>query len=169
MNFWAIFPTICGYERVGPDRLRLYVEGPTPESRLDRPRGVRTSLFRLYAGGDAEAVLSWLDRNKAWQILRVPPPFTAQMGVRAVLVASEWHCGEASALFELASTRIVSDHDHRERIRQEVHWLIESAIENPVHDEFERFRFLEDVINVAPEGTELCSPCEIVAAFFGSA
>lgn len=72
MNIWDIFPLIVGYERVG-DQVRLYVDGPTPEPSFTRQRGVRTPLFHLYAGRDAEAVLAWLDRNRVWQCLRVPP------------------------------------------------------------------------------------------------
>jgi hypothetical protein len=88
MNLGEVFPLICGYERVGHDQVRLYVDGPMPVPSFTRERGMRTPLFHLYAGRDAEAILAWLDRNRAWQCLRVLQPYTPVQGVRAVLLAS---------------------------------------------------------------------------------
>lgn len=169
MKLWRVFPMICGYERVG-DQVRLYVEGPTPQPSFTRQRGVRTPLFHLYAGGDAETVLTWLDKNRAWQVLRVPPPFTLEHGVRAVLAASEWHCGEGSALALLARTRMIVSDDHRRRLQREVSLLIGSVLENPVRDgEFVELQDLEDAINTAPLRVELATIAEVVDGFFGSA
>jgi hypothetical protein len=50
MNLWELFPSICGYERIG-DQVRLYVDGPKPQPNFTRRRGVRTAVFRLYASG----------------------------------------------------------------------------------------------------------------------
>lgn len=170
MNLWEVFPLICGYERVGLDQVRLYVEGPTPVPNFTRQRGVRTPLFHLYAGRDAEAILAWLDRNRAWQCLRVPPLYTPEQGVRAVLLASNWHSGVGSAMFRLARTRMIADDLHRERLRFDVRLLIGMVLENPVRDgEFEELQTLEDAINAAPLGVELATTGEVVDGFFGSA
>lgn len=169
MNLWAVFPTICGYERVGRDQLRLYVESVTPQPNFSRQRGERSPLFHLYAGADAHAVLSWLDRNRAWQCLRVPPVFTTDLGVRAVLSAADWNSGEGSALFTLARTRVIESADHRQRLQREVRLLIEMVLENPVRPgEFWELQALEDAINAAPLGVELAATAEVVNAFFGS-
>lgn len=167
MNFWAIFPTICGYERVG-DQVRLYVEGPNPEPRFDREMGTQTPLFHLYDGKDAEAILAWLARNRVWQCLRVPPPLTPELAVRAVLIAGDWHGGEGTALFRLARNRMIADSDHRLRLLRELHLLVQMVIENPVREgELEDLHAVEDVAHVAQVGVELCGTAEVVAAFFG--
>jgi hypothetical protein len=169
MNWWSVFPFVCGYECVG-DQVRLYVDGPTPTPSFDRRQGVRTSLFRLYSGQDAESILMWLAQNRAWQVLRVPPPFTSEPGVRAILAASEWHGGEGSALALLARTRMIVSDDHRHRLQREVSLLIGSVLENPVRDgEFQELQGIEDVINAAPTGVELASTSEVMNAYFGSA
>lgn len=169
MNLWDIFPLIVGYERVG-DQVRLYVDGPTPEPSFTRRRGVRTPLFRLYSGQDAQDILAWLGQYRAWQVLRVPPPFSSEQGVRAVLLASNWHGGFGSAMFRLARTRMIADDAHRERLQFDVRLLIEMVLENPVRDgEFEELQTLEDAINTAPLGVELATTAEVVDGFFGSA
>lgn len=169
MDFDAVFPLIVGYQHLG-SVTRLYVESPTPVASFTRSRGVQTALFRLLAGDNAQAVRAWLARNRAWQCLRVPPPYTPQMGGRAVLVASEWHCGGASALFRFARDRVIADHAHRQRLQQEVRVLVGSVIENPVRaGELEDLQAVEDVVNVAPLGVELCGIGEVVTASFGSA
>ncbi len=169
MNLWKTFPLICGYERVGRDQVRLYVDGPTPTPSFDRERGVRSALFHLYAGRDAEAVLAWLARNKSWQCMRVPPPLTPGLGVRAVLVAADWHGGEATALFRFARTRVIANDDHRRRLRREVRLLIQTVIENPVRDgELQDLQAVEDVANVAEPGVEVVTAEEVVTAFFGA-
>src|SRR4051812_42143270 len=124
MNLWAMFPLICGYERVARDQVRLYVEGPKPVPNFTRRQGVRTPLFHLYAGRDAEAVCAWLAKNRVWQCLRVPPPYTPEQGIRAVLLASNWHGGFGSAMLYLARTRMIADDAHRERLQFEVRLLI---------------------------------------------
>lgn len=169
MDLWKVFPTICGFEQVGPDQLRLYVDSPDPVPRFDRPRGTRSDLFRLYSGEDARAILAWLSRNKAWQALRVPPPLTPERGVRAVLAASDWHGGEASALFAFARGRTVADDAHRRRLQAEVRLLIGSVIENPVRaGELQELQAIEDAVNAAPVGAEVCTSAEVVTAFFGA-
>jgi hypothetical protein len=169
MNWWSVFPFVCGYECVG-DQVRLYVDGPSPTLSFTRQQGVRTPLFRLYSGQDAESILKWLALNRAWQVLRVPPPFTPERGVRAILAASEWCCGEGSALALLARTRMIVSDDHRHRLQQEVSLLIGSILENPVRDgEFQELQGIEDVVNAAPTGVELATSAEVVDAYFGSA
>ena len=169
MNLWEVFPLICGYERVGHDQLRLYVEGVTPVPSFTRRQGVRSQLFRLYSGPDAQVVLAWLDRNRAWQCLRVPPPFTREQGVRAVLAASEWQGGDGSGLCRLARTRMIADDAQRERLRREVRLLIEMVLENPVRDgEFGELQNFEDAINTAPLGVELTTTGEVMDASFGT-
>jgi hypothetical protein len=169
MNLWDTFPLIAGYEQVG-EQLRLYVDGPTPPPSFTRKRGVRTPLFHLYSGRDAEEVMQWLDRNRAWQVMRVPPPYTSELGLRAVLLASEWHGGGGSAMLALARTRAIADDAHRERLRHEVRLLVESVLENPVRDgEFAELQTLEDAINAAPLGVELATLGKVVDEFFGTA
>jgi hypothetical protein len=166
MNLSQVFPLICGYERIG-DQVKLYVDGPKPQPSFVRRRGVRTSLFHLYAGGDAEAVLAWLDRHRAWQVLRVPPPYSPELGVRAVLLATDWRGG--SAMLGLARTRKIADDTHRERLQNEVRLLIDMVLENPVRDgEFAELQTLEDATNTAPLGVELATPAEIVGGCFGT-
>lgn len=168
MNPWKIFPSICGYERIG-DQVRLYVDGPRPQPSFTRRRGVRTALFRLFAGRDAQDILAWLDRNRAWQVLRVPPPYCPELGVRAVMLASNWHAGSGSAMLGLARTRKIADDAHRERLRHEVRLLIEMVLENPVRDgEFGDLQDLEDAINAAPLGVELATAAELVDGFSGT-
>jgi len=169
MNLWDTFATVCGYEVVG-DQLRLYLDSPTPARSYTRERGVRSHLFRLLAADDARAALAWLDRNKAWQCLRVPPPLTPERAVRAVLLADNWHAGERSGLLRLARTRVVADDAHREELRREVRLLIGMVLENPVRSgELQELRLVEDVTNTAPLGVELCGTAQVVDAFFGTA
>lgn len=169
MNLWDTFATICGYEVVG-GQLRLYLDSPTPTRSYTRERGVRSPLFRLYAGADAQAVVAWLDANKAWQCMRVAPPLTAERAVRAVLLADNWHGGEGSGLLRLARTRVVADDAHREQLRREVRLLIGMVLENPVRGgELQELHLVEDVVNTAPLGVELCGTAEVVDAFFGAA
>lgn len=168
MNMWDVFPLICGYERVG-DQVRLYVDGPTPQQSFTRRRGVRSLLFHVYAGRDAETVLAWLEQNRAWQVMRISPPYTPEQGVRAVLLASNWHGSIRSAMFRLARTRVIADDAHRDQLRREVRLLIEMVLENPIRDgEFGELQNLEDAINTAPLGIELATTAEVVAEFFGS-
>ena len=169
MDLWRMFPLVTGYELVD-GRLRLYVDGPNPSPSFNRDRGVRTALFHLYDRADAEAVMAWLAKNRAWQCLRVPPAFDRERAARAVLLAGDWHGGTASAMYLLSNTRIIRDEVHRERLLREVRATIQSVLENPVGgDEFGDLQLLEDVIHVAPPGVELATSGELVDAFFGSA
>jgi hypothetical protein len=169
MNWWSVFPFVCGYECVG-DQVRLYVDGPTPTPSFSRQQGVRSPLFRLYSGQDAESILTWLAQNRVWQVLRVPPPFGSERGVRAILAASDWNCGEGSALSRFACSRMIDSEAHRERLRREVNLLIGSVLENPVRiGELQELQAIEDVVNAAPTGVELASTAELVNAYFGSA
>ena len=168
MKFWDLFMRVCGYERVG-DQLRLYVDSPEPVPSVNRERGVRSVLFYLFAGRDAEAVIEWLDRNKAWQVLRGAPAFTTARGVRAVLLADNWHGGEGSGMLRLARTRVIADDAHREQLRREVRLLIGMVIENPVRNgELQELQLVEDVANTAPLGVALCSTAQVVDAYFGT-
>ncbi|QJW97246.1 hypothetical protein [Frigoriglobus tundricola] len=167
MNWGGVFVFACGYEQVG-NQIRLYVESANPPPNFNRRCGARSPLFHLYSGEDATAILEWLKRNRAWQCLRIPPPFTTERGVRAVLAASDWHCGEGSALFRLAQNRVIESDDHRQRLQREVCALIGSVLENPVREgELRELQEIEDVVNAAPVGVELCKPADIVDAFFG--
>lgn len=168
MNWANVFLQICGYEQIG-DQVRLYVESAYPQPSFNRQRGMRSPLFHLYDGRDAEAILAWLAHNRAWQCLRVPPEYCPEWGARAILLASDWHSGEASGLFRLASTRVIHDDAHRHQLQREVRLLIAMVLENPVRDgEFADLSFLEDVVNAAPAGNELATPAQVVDAFFGA-
>lgn len=168
MNFWNLFTRVCGYEVIG-DRVRLYVDSPKPAPNFDRERGERSCLFYLYAGREAEAVIEWLNKHRAFQVLRVAPLFTAKLGASALLVAADWHAGEGSALYLLARTRMIANDAHRDRLRREVRHLLSMVLENPVRDgEFEALQTLEDGINAAPLGVELATAAEVVDHFFGT-
>ncbi len=168
MNWANVFLCACGYERIG-DQVRVYVERADPQPNFHRQRGERSSLFHLYAGQEAEAILVWLARNRAWQCLRVPPEYRPEWGARAVLLASDWHSGEVSGLFQFAGTRAIHDDAHRHQLQREVRLLIAMVLENPVRrGEFEDLQFLEDVIDSAPAGNELATPAQVVDAFFGA-
>lgn len=169
MNWANVFLCACGYERIG-DQVRVYVERADPQPNFHRQRGARSALFHLYAGQEAEAILVWLARNRAWQSLRVAPEYRPQWGAWAVLLASDWHSGEVSGLFRFAGTRTIHDDGHRHQLQREVRLLLAMVLENPVREgEFEDLQFLEDVINSAPAGNELATPAQVVDAHFGSA
>ncbi|MCZ2343418.1 MAG: hypothetical protein LC104_16740 [Bacteroidales bacterium] len=160
VDYTTIFSWIAGYEDTG-HAIRLYVEWPTPQPSFFRPHGVRTSLFRLCCGEDADAVRAWLSRNKAFQCLRVPT-YSREKGVRAVQTALSWHSGPGSALFDLALVRAIRDEEHRRRLQAEVRTLVSSVIENPDHSHaLFRLHDLEDVANVGPVGVELATTEEL--------
>lgn len=166
MGWLEVFLCACGYEQFG-DHIRVYVDDPRPEPSVARSTGIRTQLFHLFGGKEAEAIRAWLSRNRAWQCLRVPPPYCPEFGVRAVLLAFDWHSGAGSALFRLARTRVIADDTQRQRLQQEVRLLIESVLENPVREgEFQDLQDLEDVVNAAPLGVELATTAEVVEAHF---
>lgn len=168
MNWANVFGCACGYERVG-EQVRVYVESAEPKPTFNLLRGRRAELFHLYAGPDAEAILAWLARNRAWQSLRVAPEYRPEWGARAILLATDWHSGEASGLFRFAGTRVIHDDAHRQQLQREVRLLLAMVLENPVRDgEFEDLQFLEDVIDAAPVGSELATPTQVVDTFFGA-
>lgn len=168
MNLWSLFSVICGFEIIG-DRVRLYVDSPKPAPNFDRERGERSCLFYLFAGDDAVAVIDWLNKHRAFQVLRVAPPFTAKLGASALLAAADWHAGDGSALCLLARTRVIANDAHRDRLRREVRHLLSMVLENPVRGgDFEVLQTLEDGINAAPLGVELATAAEVVDQFFGT-
>lgn len=168
MNWVNVLACSCGYERVG-EQVRVYVESAEPQPSFNRQRGARSALFHLYAGRDAEALLAWLARNRAWQSLRVAPEYRPEWGARAILLASDWNSGEASGLFRFATTRAIHDYSHRQQLQREVRLLLAMVLENPVREgEFEDLQFLEDVIDTAPVGSELATPSQVVDTFFGA-
>jgi hypothetical protein len=168
MDVERLFLICCGYEDTGKD-FRLFLEGPNPQPSISRSRGVRTNLFYLFTDADAEAIRQWLVSRKAWQVLRVPTPYSKERGIAALRIAQSWSSGPASPLFQFASTRRIQDQEHRERLRVEVAALIGSVIENPVHPhELPDLQAVEDVINTAPVGVELSTFREVWTAEAGA-
>lgn len=168
MRYDVLLARACGYEEA-EGKVRVYVEGPVPTPSFSRRRGVRSPLFHLFAGEEAEALKAWLSRHRAWQAIRVPLAYSRERGVRALLVAANWHGGERSALFSLARTRQIRDHAHRERLLTEVWCIIDAVIENPERDgELDELQLLEDVLHTAPAGVELATTAEFVDAHFGA-
>ncbi len=158
---------LCGYERVGDDRYRLYVEGPVRRPSTNRRFGAKTPFFFLYAGEDAERFGAWLARNRVWMCLRVPT-YDREKGVRAVLVADRWRGGDGSAIAGFGCDRVIRDEGHRNRLRHEVELLVGMVLENPVRDgELEELHELQDVVNAGPVGVKLATAAEVVAAHFG--
>lgn len=156
-----LFLIACGYEDNGQE-FRLFLEGPNPQPSVNRPRGVRTNLFYLFAGEEAEAIRAWLVTRKAWQVLRVPPPYSKERGIVALRIAQSWSSGPASPLFQFASARRIEGDEHRERLRVEVNALIGDVIENPVQPhELPDLQLVEDVVNTAPAGVELATFREV--------
>jgi hypothetical protein len=161
MNIERLFLIACGYEDTG-DQFRLFLEGPNPQPSWDRPRGVRTNLFYLFAGGEADAIRAWLSTRKAWQVLRVPPPYTKDRGIAALRITHSWSSGPASPLTRFAAARRIDGEAHRDRLRAELEALIGSVIENPVGpDELPRLQFIQDVVNTAPLNAELATAREV--------
>ena len=161
MNIEYLLMTCCGFEKAGEDQFRLYVTGPVPKPQLHRRYGERTPLFHLFAGPDAGRIEAWLARNRAWQCLRIPT-YDRAKGLRAVLTADRWRGGDGSALSDFGRDRLIHDHDHRERLRTEVELLVGMVLGNPVRPgELEELHELQDTINAAPLGTELCTAAEV--------
>ena len=139
----------------------MYVTGPVPKPQFHRRVGERTPLFHLFAGPDAGRVESWLAHNRAWMCLRVPT-YDRAKGVRAVRTAGRWRGGDGSALSDLARDRLIRDDGHRERLRREVELLVGMVLGNPIKKgELEELHELQDVVNAAPVGVELCTPAEV--------
>lgn len=70
MRVEELLLTCCGFADDG-ETLRLFLDSPRPQARRRRA-GVRTALFRLLAGDEAEAVRRYLAAHPAWEALRVP-------------------------------------------------------------------------------------------------
>jgi hypothetical protein len=151
----------CGFEDDGRD-VRLYLDSPDPQPSFTRESGVRTPLFHLFVGEDAEAIRRYLVAHRAWEVLRVPQAYSRERGTAAVRIAWRWHAGEGCPVHEFASARTVHGERHRERLWRRVNALIASVLENPVGPgEFEELALLREVVLTAPSDTELATPQEV--------
>ena len=154
--------TCVGFEDDG-GHVRFFLDSPRPEVSLTRGRGVRTPLFRLFAGDDAHKFREYIARHRCWEVMRVPPEYTPERGAAAVRIAARWHAGRSSPLHLFAAARRVRDEEHRGQLRRAVGYLIASVLENPVHDrEYADLTLLRQVIDTAPAGVELCAAREAV-------
>jgi hypothetical protein len=161
MSVEELLPLCCGVEDDGKS-VKLYLEGPDPKPSFDREQGVRTPLFHLFSGEDAEAIRRYLATHRAWAILFVPPDYAKERGVAALKIAAQWHSGQRSPLYSFASTRRVHGPKHQDQLRREVNALIGSVLENPVHPhEYDHLSLLREVINTAPLDTELATVREV--------
>lgn len=168
MDLDILFVYVAGYERVADGQYRLYVDGPVPKPQLNRRVGERMPLFHLFAGEDARRIEAWLNSHRAWQCLRVPT-YDRAKGVRAVLAADRWRGGDGSALSEFGRDRVVRDEAHRSRLRNEVEWLVNMVLENPVRDgELAELHDIQDTVNAGPVGVELATSAEVIEAYFGT-
>ena len=162
MDIDGLLVTCVGFEDDG-EHVRFFLDSPTPEVSLTRERGVRTSMFRLYAGDDAREFREYIARHRCWEVMRVPPEYTAGRGIAAVRVAGLWHSGRYSPLSLFAAARRVRDEGHRGQLRRATGYLIASVLENPArHREYADLTLLREVIDTAPIDTELCTPAEVV-------
>lgn len=167
MDLDILFVYVAGYEKVADDQYRLYVDGPIPKPQLHRRVGERTCLFHLFAAEDATRIEAWLTQHRAWQCLRVPT-YTREKGIRAVLAADRWRGGDGSAMSDLGRDRSIRDEAHRSRLRNEVEWLVNMVLENPVRErELAELHDIQDVVNAGPVGVELASSAEVIEAYFG--
>jgi hypothetical protein len=66
-----LFLIACGFEDDGQE-FRLFLEGPNPLPSVHRHRGVRTNLFYLFPGDEAEAIRRYVTEHPEWERLRVP-------------------------------------------------------------------------------------------------
>ena len=161
MNIDVLLMTCVGFEDDGR-RIKFFLDSPTPELSLTRDHPVRTSLFHLFAGDDAQKFREYLARHRCWNVMRLPPAFTLDRGAAAVRTAGRWHTGRHSPLFLFAATRRIRDEEHRVQLRRAVGFLIASVLENPVHDhEYADLTLLRQVIDTAPLATELCPAAEV--------
>mgnify|MGYP000857568993 FL=1 len=155
MNIDLLLTTCCGFEDDG-EHVRFFLDSPTPEVSFTRERGVRTDLFHLFGGDEAQAIREYLARHKCWGVLRVPPPYTPERGDAAVRVAVRWHSGRFSPLYLFAADRRVRDEEHRDQLRRAVGFLIASVLENPVREsDYTDLDLLRQVIETAPVATDL--------------
>ncbi len=161
MNIDVLLMTCCGFEDDGR-QVRFFLDSPTPELSLTRDHPVRTNLFHLFAGIDADAVRDFLARHRCWEVMRLPPEYTPERGAAAVRISGRWHSGRHSPLYLFAATRRIRDEEHREQLRRAVGFLIASVLENPVRDhEYADLTLLRQVIDTAPLDTELCPAVEV--------
>jgi len=161
MDIDVLLMTCVGFEDDGR-RIRFFLDSPTPEMSLTRERGIRTGLFHLYAGDDAQKFREYLARRRCWDVMRVPPEYTPERGVAAVRIAGRWHSGPHSPLYLLAAARRIQDEQHREQLRRAVGVLIASVLENHLHDhEYADLTLLREVIDTAPLATEICPAVEV--------
>ena len=80
MNIDVLLATCCGFEDNG-HAVRFYLDPPTLEPAFTRDRGVRTSLFHLFAGDDVQMFREYLARHRCWEVMRVPPVFSLEQRV----------------------------------------------------------------------------------------
>jgi hypothetical protein len=163
MHFERLIQEICGYDDDGT-RVRLYFEEPNPLPSLDRQQGVRSGIFRDLTSEGALAFRSWVYRNRAWECMKVAPPYSRERGIAALRLAFSWQWGPATPLYDFAAGRTIRDEDHREALRQEVQLLIGGVLENPNPgnpNELPGLRLLAEVIATAPAGTRLASRAEL--------
>ena len=161
MNIDVLLMTCCGFEDDGHE-VRFYLDSPIPEPSFTRERGVRTNLFHLFAGDDAQTFREYLARHRCWDVMRVPQNYTPERGAAAVRIAGLWHSGPHSPLHLFATSRRIVVEEHREQLRRAVGFLIVSVLENPVHDhEYADLTLLRQVIDTAPLATDLCPAVEV--------
>jgi hypothetical protein len=164
VNIDVLLTTCVGFEDDGR-QIRFFLDSPTPGVSLTRERGVRTPLFHLCAGDDADAVREYLARHRCWDVMRVPPAFTPERGAAALRIAGRWHSGRHSPLYLFADSRRIRDEEHRDQLRRATEYMIASVLENPVRDheyEYADLTLLREVIDTAPLATELCPAAEVV-------
>ena len=151
---WLLM-TCVGFEDNG-EHVRFYLDGPTPVPSVTRDRPVRTALFHMTCGADAERFREYLARHRCWAVMRVPQPYTPERGAVAVEVARRWHAGPHSPLYLFAADRRIRDEEHRGQLRRVVAHLIASVLENPVNDRDDPdLDLLRQVVETAPVGTDL--------------
>jgi hypothetical protein len=155
VNIDLLLTTCSGFEDDG-EYVRFFLDSPTPVPSLTRERGVRTDLFHLFGGDDAERFREYLARHRCWDVMRIPPPFSPERGAAAVRVAGRWHAGRYSPMYLFASTHRVRDQEHRDQLRRAVGFLIASVLENPVREsDYTDLDLLRQVIETAPVATDL--------------
>jgi hypothetical protein len=160
MNVEYLLLTCCGVEDDG-ECVRLYLDSPTPEPSARRDRPVKTTLFHLLGGADAQAVRDYLARHRCWDVIRVPQNYTQERGIAAIRVAARWHSGRYSPLYLFAAARTIRDEEHRRQLSRAVRFLLGSVLENPTDDRhYTDLSLLREVIETAPVGFELCTANE---------
>lgn len=157
MDAEVLLLTACGVEDDGV-HVRLYLDAPAPAAAFRTGPGVRTPLFRLLAGEDADRVRRFLARHPAWDVIRVPPPHTPVRGLAALRTAASWNAGAGTPLHALHVGRCVSGDAHRDALRREVAGLIGSVLANPTDPgDYLALRLLAEVVETAPTGADLAA------------